>query len=279
MPAVCGWQERGARWRAWLRCRPFPAAVLVGMVFSTGLVVQSTAAVFTATTSSSISFTAGTWGYAGEVLADAPVSYWRLGESTGTTAADAKGGRNGTYVNGPVLGVAGALVGDSDKAATFDGTNDRVEVPYTAVLNPATFTLEAWAKASTTAGFKTVMSSWTNDGTAAGFGIWAYGANWEFYLAHGTGSQSVAAPITANTWTHIAATYDGTTMRLYTDGQLRSAQTGGYVPNTSSPFSIGGATYVGSNWQHFLNGSVDEVAIYNTALPQARIQAHYNASR
>ena len=37
---------------------------------------------------------------------------------------DSDSGNNGTYVNGPTVGVAGALTGDTDTAATFDGVND-----------------------------------------------------------------------------------------------------------------------------------------------------------
>jgi len=217
--------------------------------------------------------------YHQEVLADAPVAYWRLGESAGTTATDAKGARNGTYTNGPARGAAGALVDDPDTATTFDGVDDRVDVPYAAALNPTTFTVEAWARATdTSAGFKTVVSSWANP-AAAGFGIWADGANWAFYLGRGAGSTPVYAPITTGAWTHLAATYQGTTMRLYVDGQLAASGTASYLANTTSPLGIGGATYGGGVWQHFLNGGVDEVAVYSTALSQPRIQAHYAAGR
>jgi len=217
--------------------------------------------------------------YHQEVLADAPVSYWRLGESAGTTASDAKGARNGTYSNGPTLGAPGALIDDPDAAATFDGADDRVVVPYAAALNPATFTVEAWARTTDTSpGFKTVVGSWANP-AAAGFGIWAEGASWTFYLGGGGGSTALYVPLTAGRWTHLAATYDGTTMRFYVDGQLAASGTGTYAVNTSSPLGIGGATYGAGGWQHFLNGGVDEVAVYGTALSQPRIQAHYNAGR
>ena len=44
--------------------------------------------------------------YEATVLADGPSGYWRLGETSGTTAAAVTGGVNGTYTNGPVLGVS-----------------------------------------------------------------------------------------------------------------------------------------------------------------------------
>ncbi len=50
--------------------------------------------------------------YSASVLADSPLAYWRLGEASGTTAADASGnGRTGSYLNTPTLGAAGALAG------------------------------------------------------------------------------------------------------------------------------------------------------------------------
>ena len=54
----------------------------------------------------------GGTGYSASVLADAPAAYWRLGEASGTSAADASGnGRAGSYLNTPTLGRPGALSG------------------------------------------------------------------------------------------------------------------------------------------------------------------------
>src|SRR5439155_15097845 len=90
--------------------------------------------------------------YASIVLADGPAAYWRLGESSGTTATDASGhGFNSTYSNGVSLGASGAIGGDSNTAARFDGVDDRVNgsVVTTQVSN---VTLEAWVNWDGTAG-------------------------------------------------------------------------------------------------------------------------------
>ena len=89
-------------------------------------------------------YTSQTAAYRDSVLADSPAAYWRLGEPSGTTAADASGNnRTGSYVGSPTLGVGGALVGDSNTAVSFNGSSQYVEVPYAAALNPST-----WARLS-----------------------------------------------------------------------------------------------------------------------------------
>src|SRR5437588_9336107 len=49
------------------------------------------------------------------------VSYWRLGESSGTSACDGFGSSAGTYSGGVTLGSVGALSGDPDTAIPLDG--------------------------------------------------------------------------------------------------------------------------------------------------------------
>ena len=70
------------------------------------------------------------------------IAYWRLDESTGSTANDALGRYNGSYVNGPTLGSAGAIVNDPNKSATFNGTNQRVNLP--SLPSVGDFSIEGW---------------------------------------------------------------------------------------------------------------------------------------
>src|SRR6266536_1475171 len=70
------------------------------------------------------------------------VSYWRLGETSGTAALDSKGTNTGTYQNGVTLGAAGALTNDSDTAASFNGSTNRVSLPALAAVT--NFTIEGW---------------------------------------------------------------------------------------------------------------------------------------
>ena len=67
--------------------------------------------------------------YADAVLATPGLEgYWRLGELGGTAAADASGrAAPGSYLGAPGLGARGALSGDADPAARFDGVDDELQ--------------------------------------------------------------------------------------------------------------------------------------------------------
>ena len=78
------------------------------------------------------------------------------------------------------------------------------------------------------------------------------------------------AALAANTWTHLATTYDGANLRLYVNGTLVKtlAQTGNIAVST-------GALRLGGNsiWGEWFAGTLDDVRIYNKALTAAEIQA------
>ena len=218
--------------------------------------------------------------YKDAVLGDSPLGYWRLGESSGTTAGDGVAGRHGTYAGTPSLGQPGALNLNTNTAATFNGSTQYVRVPYAGALNPSSaFTVEAWAKVTSGSGtYRTVASSWRSD--SRGFGIWA-GPNetWEAWVSAGGSDIIAQAPITYGVWTHLVLTYNGSTAQLYVNGLLASSMAGSYAVNPSVPLAIGAGTYDGSTWQQYFPGSLDEVAIYGTALSSARIQTHYLIGR
>ena len=63
-------------------------------------------------------------GYRNTVLELNPIAYWRLGESSGTSAVDEVGAYQGTYIGSPTLAQQGLLVDDLDTAVTFDGSTN-----------------------------------------------------------------------------------------------------------------------------------------------------------
>jgi hypothetical protein len=87
-------------------------------------------------------------------------------------------------------------------------------------------------------------------------------------------SASSYDPPVPGTWHHVVATYDGSTIRVYVDGgfEVSKPDTRSLQPITSplivARFPTGG---------QYLNGDVDEVAVYPTALSAARVLAHYEA--
>ena len=221
--------------------------------------------------------------YSSSVLADSPLAYWRLGESSGSTAADASGnGRTGSFLNTPTLGAGGALTSDSNTAVGFNGTDEYVTVPYAAALNPAQVTVEAWAYPTGGQGtFRSVVTSRDYaPGNARGYILYASSANtWQFWLGNGDWAVVFGPPIVLNQWTHLIGTYDGTTARLYVNGALAaSAGASGFLQNTVRPLRIASGATDKTAPQYYLPGRVDEVAVYGSALSATRVQAHFAAA-
>jgi RHS repeat-associated protein len=210
--------------------------------------------------------------YRRAVVGDSPVSYWRLGEATGTTAADLMGANAGTYNNTPALDQDPLQDYDNyDAAVNFNGTNEDVSIPSASSLNfGTTFSLEAWISVDSypSAGsFASIISK--KDSYSLKFN----GNLLEFTIVQGATSQVLqyGTGLAAGTAFHLVATYDGVTQRLYVDGtQVASrAQTG-------APTSTANSLRIGSldGTSRFFDGTIDEVAVYNTALSANQVWNH-----
>src|SRR5439155_7658459 len=86
------------------------------------------------------------------------------------------------------------------------------------------------------------------------------------------GNQHTVGPtaLPVNAWTHLAGTFDGTTVRLYVNGvEVASQAQATSLVNTAETLQIGADKFAGENFA----GRIDEVRIYNRALSPAEIQA------
>jgi hypothetical protein len=206
------------------------------------------------------------------------VSWWRLGDASGTRATDERGANHGTYRNGPVLGSPGLLTNDlANKAVRFDGVNDNVLVSDSASLDLTNrITLEAWIKPNilpATGSFRSVVSK------AESYSLQFNGPRLEFTIIQNGVRKRLQTPVgavsTGQTY-HVVGTFDGVTQRLYLNGaQVGSVALAGSATVTPSALDIG--SWNGSS--EFFNGTIDEVAVYNKALTATRVSAHYTSGK
>src|SRR5215470_7590906 len=137
--------------------------------------------------------------YSSKVIADGAVAYWRLNETSGTTAVDVIGGNNGTISGGVTLNQAGALT-DGDKAMTFNGTGriDVAKAAYSAI-GTGPLTLEAWVWLDPAGGAFMYLGDCKNAGSVeSGFLVYftKSGANYSLtlFLGNGTATTFLTGP-------------------------------------------------------------------------------------
>jgi hypothetical protein len=230
---------------------------------------------------------ASTSAYQNTVMADEPVSYWRLGEAKGPTVADsASGGNTGTIVGAVTTGVAGALADDPNTAVSFDGKTGYITIPDDSSLDMTRdLTVEAWVKPAVLGVTQTVLHK--GDGTE--LDEWQYRLSitqdnhWRGTVYANNTSYTVTEPATvvANQWYHLALTRAGDTLTLYVNGAaVATAKVTQDLTVGEGPLTIGRTgSFTTPAWAtYYFAGAVDEVAVYNHALPADRIKAHVAAA-
>jgi concanavalin A-like lectin/glucanase superfamily protein len=226
-----------------------------------------------------------------EVLSDNPRAYYRLGEAQ--VGKDSTASLHGTYVN---VGDGGAGAVSDDKSADFRaGSSSQLEVPHAPALSlgdaNGAFSLEAWVNPRA---YTTGYGSGVVHKGSSGDGVPEHEVNpgpyrltirstgrVNFAFQHSSSSSheittddNADGKVPLNSWSHIAAVYDGTTMSIYINGVLRKT---GSAPNR--PLANIKPVWIGARYDggHRFNGLLDEVALYSKALTQGQVQAHYNA--
>lgn len=215
--------------------------------------------------------------YGKAVFQAAPDLYWRLGESSGTTAADSSASDNpGTYVDGVTLGGPSGIAGTTNTSASFNGTSGLLS-SANVFSNPTTYSEELWFNTTTQQGGKLIGFGDQPTGLSNGYDRHVYmETNGALTFGVWTGqTNTITSPQSYNDgkWHHMVATQSSGGMKLYVDGTVV-----GTNPQTQAQV-YSGYWRVGSDrtWgpQPYFAGAIDEVAIYPVALSDADVANHF----
>jgi hypothetical protein len=194
-------------------------------------------------------------------------------------AVDSRGSNPGFYVNQPTLDTPGALVGDTDTAATFNGVDQYVQMLNTTglPLGASVRSVEGWFR--TTSAKQQTLFNYGSRGNNQEFGLWLAAGGSSMVAWGFAGDRTFTLPTAVNDgqWHQVVKTYDGTAITLYIDGVgLPPQAVARDTVIDAYGFGIGAVIVPGdANSGYPFQGSLDEVSFYTTVLTQAVVDDHY----
>lgn len=223
------------------------------------------------------------------VLATKPAGFWRLGEASGNAIDLGAVKADGTYTASPTRNAAGLVKGDANGAVTLAAASSQ----WISVADSNLWSIDTTGQLSVHAIFNlATLRSGGNNGMiaskTAGAGEWALyqtdttgELTWIIYTAAYGAIAFVqsAALVTATTYT-VMATVDlsAQSLKLYLNGLQVASSTSfsGTYANAAGVLDLG--SMLGGT-AHFLDGTLDEVAIWNRVWSPSQVYAFYQKAR
>jgi hypothetical protein len=220
-----------------------------------------------------------------EITPDSSViGLWHFNDGSGETAMDSSTNNNHGSLEPSGPSWTTGLVGG---ALEFDGTDNYISIPDSDSLDIIDeITVEFWVyhNDASLIGIEKNYLTKHSTSTLSGFALTRYFIDNKVYFQMGNGAQWAAVNVyTAsnvvsqpNKWYHIAGTYDGYEANIYVDGVLEGTHT---ISTTIQPndanILIGDNVDTPGYFNGYINGLMDEVAVWNRALTDDEILLHY----
>jgi len=190
------------------------------------------------------------------ILADSPISYFRL-DDTSSSCVDETGNTTGSYLSTYTLEQPGLISFGS--SVLFSGGRVSLASPG---MTGTTYTLECWFQGSNVAGtYQALLHQ-------SGVALYVNGSKLDFYFS---GSHFNNTTLSNDTTYHVVLSVNAGAGTFYLNGVADGTVSGCPAIN---PASIGSHTTTGV--EPFA-GYIDEVAFYQTALTAQQALNHYNA--
>jgi len=239
---------------------PTPTTVLAGGTFTSG-----SGLVFVDTTTGEINLSAST-----------------IGSYTITYNTSSVGNLCPSTFTQPIAIASAVSQIDNVYSMEFNGADENINVGNVLSLQGASvFTISSWIKLDST-GANRIFGSWIASTTKRIIGFAVHSNNTLVLQISNNGSsfqqKFSTSTIPLDTWKHVAVTFSSGAISFYIDGvkETPSASTITQLYNSSSDYFIGALQPVPSST--YMNGLIDEVGIFNTALTEAEVQSIYNAT-
>ena len=190
------------------------------------------------------------------------VAAYSFGEGAGPESTDVSGNGHTGSIDGATWTTSGRY-GD---ALRFDGVDDWVTVPDAGGLDLTDqMTLEAWVRPDALGTVWRTVALKEQSGNL----VYALYANAQTNGPNGHafvgGDMDVGSTsrLPVNRWTHVATTYDGSTLRLYVNGATVGSRTlSGRLTTSTGALRIGGNAV----WDEWFSGTIDDVRVYSRAI-------------
>jgi hypothetical protein len=206
------------------------------------------------------------------------VSYYKLDETTGTTAYDAAGSNNGT-ISGATYTSSGKINGAYD----FDGTDDYIDSSVSTSENAGTISIWISPTSSSKQNFFVFNQDSAGSANYMQFGINSDGAVY-IYIANGNSLKTANSVISTNSWHHVIIQSTGTEYKVYVNKVSKSlsilsgsndGKWNNDIPGYNH-YSIGALTRGAELYTPF-SGKIDEVGIWSRALSSTEVSDLYNS--
>jgi hypothetical protein len=199
------------------------------------------------------------------------VGHWTMNELAGAHVAD----YSGNNLHGLAFGGPQRTSGAAGNGLSLDGVNDYVSVPNSLSLQLTNaFSIVFWfRKYGERPGWVRLVGK--GSGNSRNYGVWDDSGGsrrllLQFQNTDGVWQQIYSTTITTtNRWYHVAATFDGSTGRIYLDGRLDAAGPMNGIPKTDS--SALSFAYAGEG--RYLYGILDDIFLHDRALHPGEVTA------
>lgn len=159
------------------------------------------------------------------------------------------------------------------KALDFDGSNDYVRISYDSSLDiTGAMSITAWVKFDSLSGFPMIYAKGKYIDALTGFQFYSTSNKIAFYDGSGSVSSS-STTLSTGVWYHVAMTRSASrAITFYLNGSPDGTDTRTGTPSTGSKtFNIGS-----DSSGNYLNGIIDEVAVFNSELTSNQISNIYS---